>query len=276
MSATGTQCGFVKMHGLGNDFVVFDFREAPLRLDASQAQAIADRKTGIGCDQLITLLPDESADAFMRIQNADGDEVDACGNASRCVGAMLMDESGSQSITLQTNAGLLVCSRDGDSSIVSVDMGVPALDWQTIPLSREMDTIQGDFEHGPVGGPGFANIGNPHAVFFVDDAEAIAVDKIGPEIETDPLFPERINVEFAQIISPELIRMRVWERGVGITRACGTGACATMVAASRRGLVGREATIRLDGGDLHLTWDDNDHIIMTGDTHTAYRGQVTL
>jgi diaminopimelate epimerase len=276
MNAPGTTRDFVKMHGLGNDFVVFDFREAPLRLDASQARAIADRKTGIGCDQLITLLPDDGADAYMRIQNADGEEVDACGNGSRCVGAMLMDSAGTQSITLQTNAGLLTCTREPGSTIVSVDMGVPALDWQNIPLARDMDTISGDFEREPVSAPGFVNVGNPHAVFFVDDVDAIRIERVGPTIETDPLFPERINVEFAEVINPELIRMRVWERGVGITRACGTGACATLVAAHRRGLIGRQATIRLDGGDLDLSWDENDHIIMTGDTHTSFRGEVSL
>lgn len=276
MSTTGTIYDFVKMHGLGNDFVVFDFRDAGLRLDENQVRAIANRRAGIGCDQLITLLPSSDADAFMRIQNADGGEVDACGNASRCVASLLMDETGVEEVSLQTNAGLLVCTRAAGSDIIAVDMGVPTLGWEEIPLARAMDTVTGDFEHGPLRAPGFANVGNPHAVFFVDDASAISLDTLGPAIETDVLFPERINVEVAQIMSPDLIRLRVWERGVGITRACGTGACATLIVAHRRGLVGREATVRLDGGDLYLCWDDNDHIIMSGGATTSFQGQITL
>jgi len=276
MSTIGTSVDFVKMHGLGNDFVVFDFRDNDLRLDATQVQSIADRKQGIGCDQLITLLPADNATAFMRIQNADGSEVDACGNASRCVASLLMSESGDDSVVLATNAGLLACSREAGSDVISVDMGVPALDWQAIPLARAMNTITGDYTHGPLSNPGFANVGNPHAVFFVEDASAVSLDILGPAIETDPLFPERINVEVAEVMSPDLIRMRVWERGVGITRACGTGACATLIAASRRGLVGRTATIRLDGGDLQLEWTADDHIIMSGGATISFHGKVSL
>jgi diaminopimelate epimerase len=276
MSTFGTSVGFVKMHGLGNDFVVFDFRDSDLRLNANQVRSIANRKEGIGCDQLITLLPATDADATMRIQNADGGEVDACGNASRCVAGLLMNEANTDTVTLQTNAGRLACSRVPGSDIISVDMGIPALDWQSIPLAHAMDTVTGDYTHGPLSQPGFANVGNPHAVFFVEDASAVSLDTIGPAIETDPLFPQRINVEIAQIISPDLIRMRVWERGVGITRACGTGACATLIAAHRRGLIGRQATIQLDGGELQLEWNAEDHIIMSGSASTSFHGQINL
>jgi diaminopimelate epimerase len=276
MTEQGTMRDFIKMHGLGNDFIVFDCRQAPLRLEDAQVRALADRKTGIGCDQLITLLPDIKNDTFMRIQNADGEEVDACGNATRCVGALLLAETGAGEARVNTNAGVLVCTPTDDPNVISVDMGTPQLDWQAIPVARETDTVTATYSHAGHVGPGLVNVGNPHAVFFVEDAEAVDVARIGPKIETDTFFPERTNVEFASLIEPGLIRMRVWERGVGITRACGTGACATMVAASRRGLVERAATIRLDGGDLQLHWDDNDHIVMTGPVATSFHGQVAL
>jgi diaminopimelate epimerase len=268
---------FVKMHGLGNDFVVFDARTVPLALTPDQARFIADRHLGIGCDQIITILPSHKADAFMRIQNADGSEVGACGNATRCVASLLMAEAGTLRVSIETEAGLLRCELEAvQEELVSVDMGAPRLDWRDIPLSREADTLSVDFVAGPLNGPCCVNVGNPHAVFFVDDAEAIDLAQWGPRIETDPLFPERVNVSVAQVLPDDEIRLRVWERGAGITQACGTAACATAVAAMRRGLTGRDVIVRLDGGPLEITWGDDDRIIMRGPVATSFSGQVML
>lgn len=268
---------FVKMHGLGNDFVVFDARTVPLALTPDQARFIADRHLGIGCDQIITILPSHKADAFMRIQNADGSEVGACGNATRCVASLLMAEAGTLRVSIETEAGLLRCELEAvQEELVSVDMGAPRLDWRDIPLSREADTLSVDFVAGPLNGPCCVNVGNPHAVFFVDDAEAIDLAQWGPRIETDPLFPERVNVSVAQVLPDDEIRLRVWERGAGITQACGTAACATAVAAMRRGLTGRDVIVRLDGGPLEITWGDDDRIIMRGPVATSFNGQVML
>ena len=265
---------FVKMHGLGNDFVVLDARRHPLAIDGARAAAIADRRTGVGCDQLIVLEParDRRADAFMRIRNADGGEVEACGNAARCIAALLMDETGRAHATLETAAGLLVADRRGAD--IAVDLGPVKLDWREIPLARAMDTLHLDFARGALADPAAVNVGNPHVVFFVDDAEAVDLAALGPGIERDPLFPARINVEIVQRLSPTLLRMRVWERGAGITRACGTGAAASLVAAHRRGLVGRKATIVLDGGPLEIEWRKDGHAIMTGPVATSFAGRL--
>ncbi len=268
---------FIKMHGLGNDFVVLDARNRPVRLDRDLARAIADRRTGIGCDQLITIEPSaDGGDAFMRIHNADGGEVEACGNGTRCVGQLLMAESGASEALVETSAGLLRASDAGDG-LVRVDMGVPLLGWQEIPLAREMDTLHLDLAVGPKRAPVLAdpvgvNIGNPHAVFFVGNVEDYDLATIGPILEHHELFPERANVSIAERRGPAEIRLRVWERGVGITRACGTGACAALVAASRRGLVERAATILLDGGPLQVAWDTDDHVQMTGPVATSFTG----
>jgi diaminopimelate epimerase len=265
---------FVKMHGLGNDFVVLDGRKHPLALDGARAAAIADRRTGVGCDQLIVLEParDRRADAFMRIRNADGGEVEACGNAARCIASLLMDETGRAHATLETVAGLLKADRRGAD--IAVDLGPVKLDWRDIPLARAMDTLHLDFARGALRDPAAVNVGNPHVVFFVDDAEAIDLASLGPGIERDLLFPARINVEIVQRLSPTLLRMRVWERGAGITRACGTGAAASLVAAHRRGLVGRKATIVLDGGPLEIEWREDGHAIMTGPVATSFAGRL--
>jgi diaminopimelate epimerase len=268
---------FIKMHGLGNDFVVLDARRGMAPLDSDQVRLVSDRKFGVGCDQLITIEPSTSADAFMRIHNADGDEVEACGNATRCVASLLMAETGHDAVVIDTVVGPLPSTAAGTDR-VRVDMGVPSTDWADIPLSREMDSLHLDFALEEAGAealtdPAAANIGNPHVAFFVGDAEAVDLPRFGPLIERHPLFPDRVNVSIATVAGTD-IRLRVWERGVGITRACGTAACATLVSASRRGLVGREATIHLDGGALELEWDADGHVQMTGPVATSFHGTL--
>src|SRR5215468_2741585 len=264
---------FIKMHGLGNDFVVIDARTEPLVLSDAQASAVADRKTGVGCDQFIVIEPPKNgrADAAMRIRNADGGEVEACGNATRCVAQLLMREQGKTAVAIDTVAGLLLAEDAGDGR-VTVDFGPARLEWTEIPLARAMDTLHVDLRLGPLSDPVAVNIGNPHAVFFVPDADAIDLKTLGPQLEHHPLFPERCNIEAATVLSSTRIRMRVWERGVGITRACGTGACATLVAAARRGLAERRADVILDGGTLEIEWAANGHVRMTGPVATSFSG----
>jgi diaminopimelate epimerase len=261
------------MHGLGNDFVVIDARVEPLTLSDAQARAVADRKTGVGCDQFIVIEPPKNGatDATLRIRNADGGEVEACGNASRCVAQLLMRERGTSRVAIDTPAGVIV-AEDAGSGRVAVDMGPARLEWQEIPLARAMDTLHLDLTLGPLSDPVAVNVGNPHAVFFVPEAEAIDLKTLGPPLERHALFPERCNIEAATVLSPTRIRMRVWERGVGITRACGTGACATLVAAARRGLTGRTADVILDGGTLEIEWLPNGHVRMTGPVTTSFTG----
>ncbi|MBS0273583.1 MAG: diaminopimelate epimerase [Proteobacteria bacterium] len=272
---------FLKMHGLGNDFAVFDARNQPLALDAAAARALADRRFGVGCDQVIVIEPAANgADAFMRIYNSDGGEVESCGNAARCVAGLLIGEKGAQEIKLDTTGGALICKSDG--AHVSIDMGVPKFGWREIPLARETDTLS-----FPIEIPGShlyalkiataVNVGNPHVVLFVDDAGKAPVAELGPQIERHALFPERTNVEFVTLIDKDRLRMRVWERGVGITMACGTGACAAMVAAYRRGLAGHKAEVVLDGGSLTLEWGgEGKPVIMTGPWALSYKGDVDL
>ncbi|MCP5366188.1 MAG: diaminopimelate epimerase [Hyphomicrobiales bacterium] len=265
---------FRKMHGLGNDFVVLDARAAPLPLSAAQAAAIADRRTGVGCDQLIVLEPprDSLADVFMRIRNTDGSEAEACGNATRCVASLLMAETGHGHAVVQTVAGLLDAEAHGEQ--VTVDMGPARLDWRDIPVSDAIDTLHLGIEAGPLKDPVGVNMGNPHAVFMVDDAAAVALEVYGPQVERHPLFPEFTNVEAVQVLAPDRIRMRVWERGVGVTRACGSGACAALVATARRGLTGRRATVVLDGGPLVIEWLPDGHVTMTGPVSTSFTGTL--
>ncbi len=275
ITRTMSEMIFTKMHGLGNDFVVLDARVHAISLDAQKAKSIADRRLGIGCDQILIIEPAtiEGADMFMRIFNADGSEVDACGNGARCVAALVMAETGAENIRVQTNAGILE-GMAGEDVMVAVDMGPANLDWQAIPLAGEADTLALDLSLGGLSGPVAVNVGNPHAVYFVDDAAAVQLEDLGPQIETHAMFPERTNVEIAQLLADGSIRLRVWERGVGITRACGTGACATLVAASRRKLTERNATIILDGGALDIAWRDDNHVIMTGPVATVFTGTL--
>ncbi len=267
---------FLKMHGLGNDFVILDARTADLGLTPGRIQGIADRRRGVGCDQLIVLEPPRSRDSqvWMTIYNPDGSESGACGNATRCVAWVLMGENGDSSVTIETRAGLLDAEKRGDR-MIQVDMGAAQLDWRDLPLSRPMDTLHLDLSAGPLTDAVGVSMGNPHAVFFVPDVGAVDLAALGPGLEHDALFPERCNIEVAQILSPDRIRMRVWERGAGITQACGTGACATLVAAARRGLTGRRAVIMLDGGELDIEWLPDDHVLMTGPVALSFRGRLS-
>jgi diaminopimelate epimerase len=264
---------FLKMHGAGNDFVVLDARARPWPIDGEAAKRIADRRTGIGCDQLIVIEPahQPGAEAFMSIFNPDGSEVSACGNATRCVAWMLMAESGKATAIIETHAGLLSAQAAGERR-VAVDMGPARLNWDEIPLARAMDTLHLPLAAGPLADPVGVSMGNPHAVFFVEDAEAVPLADLGASLEHDTLFPERCNIEVAQILADGRIRMRVWERGAGITLACGTGACATLVAAVRRGLSARKADLVLDGGTLTIEWLENGHVMMTGPVAVAFSG----
>ena len=257
---------FTKMHGLGNDFVMLDARKHTLpAMSEAVARALADRRTGIGCDQLILLEESETADFRMRIFNHDGGEVEACGNASRAV-ALLHGAAAD----VETSGGTIrVEPTEGGAS---VDMGSPRFDWEAIPLAYGMDTAIMPVGWEGLDQPGAVNVGNPHVIFFVEDADAVPLATLGPEIEHDPLFPERVNVNVATIENRTHIRLRVWERGVGLTRACGTGACATAVHAMRRGLVEREVTVTLPGGDLVIAWGEDNRIRMTGPAAESYRG----
>jgi len=264
---------FIKMHGLGNDFVVVDARAEPFALTEASARAIADRRRGVGCDQLIVMEPpaNGAAEVFMRIRNADGGEVEACGNGTRCVAALLMAESGRPHATIETLAGLLAAEAAG-AGRVTVDMGEAKSDWRDIPLATACDTLHLDLSLGVLRDPVAVSIGNPHAVFFLDDVASAPLEALGPRLEHDPLFPERANIGAAELTGPDALRLRVWERGVGLTRACGTGACAAAVAAARRGLTGRRVAVELDGGGLAIEWRDDGHVFMTGPAETAFTG----
>jgi diaminopimelate epimerase len=255
---------FHKMHGLGNDFVIFDARADAVAMDSARARAIADRHTGIGCDQVILLEPSAVADVRMRIWNADGGEVEACGNATRCVALL-------GAATIETVGGLLNARANGASA--TIDMGVPRFGWAEIPLAYAMDTAAMPVGWEELQGPFAVNVGNPHIVFFVPDAEAVELARLGPIIEHDPLFPERVNVEIASF-EGEAIRLRVWERGAGLTRACGTGACAAAVAAIAQRLAQGPVEIRLPGGALTVDWAPGGRIAMTGPATHVFTGEL--
>ena len=259
---------FRKMHGLGNDFVIIDARGADDPMSPALARAIGDRRRGVGCDQLAIMLDDDEADAGIVFWNADGSTAGACGNASRCLGWILMEETGRDNAVIRTERGMLGCRRIGD--LVEVNMGEPQLRWLDIPLAEKMETKTLALPDGPAA----VGMGNPHCVFFVADAEATKVEKQGPLFEVHPLFPERTNVEFAQVIDRQTIRLRVWERGAGETLACGSGACATAVAAHRRGLTDAKVMIRLNGGDLTVDWRE-DGVYMTGPTTLVHEGMFS-
>jgi diaminopimelate epimerase len=271
---------FRKMNGLGNDFVVLDARARPLALKAEEIAAIADRERGIGCDQVIALEPSMHADTFMRIWNADGGEVGACGNAARCVAALLVAERGSPNVMIETGSGLLQATLNKDSS-VTIDMGSPHFNWDEIPLAEPFaDTSRILLPAGTIGDLELSafsavNVGNPHCIFFVDNVEAHDLARFGPLLEHHLLFPERANISLAQVMGSGSLRLRTWERGAGLTRACGTAACAAVVAAVRRGLTGRKVRVTLPGGDLVIDWrESDDHILMTGPFALDYEGTL--
>jgi diaminopimelate epimerase len=267
---------FRKMHGLGNDFVVLDQRAAPLRIGAAGGRVLADRRTGIGCDQLLLLETprDPRAQVFLRILNPDGGEAEACGNGTRCVAALIGTETGAAKLYIETVAGLLEAQILGDGR-VSVDMGEARTGWRDIPLAREMDTLRVELALGPLAEPVCTSIGNPHATFFVADVEGIDIDdlrRLGTALEYDRLFPERANIGVATVREDGAIRLRVWERGAGLTLACGSGACAALVGAARRGLAGRRATVVVDGGVLEIEWRQDGHVLMTGPVSQPFEG----
>ncbi len=261
---------FMKMHGLGNDFVVVDERGQMPQVDAALARAMADRHRGVGFDQLAVITDSTQGDLHLTFWNSDGSTSAACGNATRCIARLVMDQTGRDSLTIMTDRGTLQAVDAGDG-LTSVNMGQPQLAWDEIPLSEQMDTL-----HLPIdGAPTATGMGNPHCTFFVDDAEAVDLATQGALIEQHPLFPQRTNVQFAHLIGPDHLRMRVWERGVGVTLASGSSSCATAVAAARRGLTGKKVTITLDGGDLVIDWRD-DGVWMTGATAYVFDGQWRL
>ncbi len=265
------------MHGLSNDFVIIDGRNEKVALPKERIVELADRKSGIGFDQLVIMKPpkDPRADVFMVMYNADGSSLEACGNASRCVASLLMQEREKDKVILQTVAGLLDAkAEDASLTLITVDMGEPKWDWQQIPLAEEQDTLSFNIE-------GFdacaVNIGNPHCVLFVEDPEQIDIGQIGPCIENHKLFPNRINVEFISVKDPSLLRMRVWERGAGVTAACGSGACASVVAAVRRGLINEKSEVHLDGGRLTIEFSqESGRVLMTGPASYVFEGMLEL
>ncbi|HEY8276415.1 MAG TPA: diaminopimelate epimerase [Methyloceanibacter sp.] len=271
---------FRKMNGLGNDFVVLDGRTRSLDLKESAVKAIADREMGIGCDQLIALEPSKKADVFMRIWNADGGEVAACGNAARCVAALVAGERGGADVKVETQAGVLDATVNKDGT-VTVDMGAPRFDWHDIPLAEPFaDTRYIELQVGPINAPALhspsvVNVGNPHCIFFVGDVNAYDLARFGPMLEHHPLFPERANISLAQVTAPDALRLRTWERGAGLTRACGTAACAAAVAAARLKRAGRKVQVSLPGGDLLIEWRESDgHILMTGPYSLDFEGTL--
>jgi len=264
-----TTLPFYKMHGLGNDFVVIDRRAQVHALSPALVAALADRHRGVGFDQLAVVEASPEAAAHLVFYNADGSTSAACGNATRCIARWLMTETGQTALILKTERGHLMAEDAGDG-LTRVNMGQPQTLWSEIPLSEAMDTLELPIEGGPVA----TGMGNPHCTFFVEDAEAVPLENFAPRYETHPLFPERTNVQVAQITGPDRIRMRVWERGVGVTLASGSSTCATAVAAARRGLTGRKVTVDLDGGILEIDWRE-DGVWMCGPTMTVFEGHLS-
>lgn len=270
---------FTKMNGLGNDFVIIDQRGGREALSEALIRHIADRGEGVGCDQLIIMEPSDKADLFMRIYNPDASEAGACGNATRCVADIFMREQGRDRCTVETISGLLPCERAGD--LIRVDMGAPLKIDADLPsplaslrFASPLPLTGGGIKGG---GPVAVNMGNPHCVFFVEDVDAVPLSEIGPEIEHHEYFPDKTNVEFVQVLSPEKLRMRVWERGAGVTQACGSGACAALVAAVTRDLSDRKAEIILGGGSLFVEWRESDaHVLMTGPVAFEFEGELPV
>ena len=265
---------FRKMHGLGNDFVVLDARAHALDLSEAQVRRISDRHTGVGCDQFIIIRPAKNpqADAFMEIRNQDGGEVEACGNATRCIAKLLTAETGRANVAIETVAGLLLGEKTAQG--YAVDMGEARIEWRDIPLAGAYNTLHVPLDRDDVPPPVATNIGNPHATFFVPDAEAVSLAAIGPGLEHHPMFPARANIGFASVSAPNTLRLRVWERGVGVTRACGSAACAAVIASVRRGLTSRQIRVDMDGGPLFMEWLENSHVLMTGAATEVYQGHI--
>jgi diaminopimelate epimerase len=264
---------FRKMHGIGNDIVVLDARHETLELSPEQLRRIADRRRGVGFDQLVRIEPAQEADARLTFYNADGSEAGACGNATRCVGRLLMLEMDKSELALETQGGRLVARRS-PQGLVSVTMPVPRLAWNEIPLAEPCDTLEVPLDVEGLGRPTAISMGNPHIVFFVEDLEAVDVERLGAALERHPMFPERANIGFAQLLDPTTVRLRVFERGAGLTLACGSGACAAMVAARRRGLMGDRATLVLDGGPLEIAWPGEGPVEMTGPASFVFSGTL--
>jgi diaminopimelate epimerase len=257
---------FHKMHGLGNDFVIFDAREESLAMDETLARAVSDRKTGVGCDQLILLEKSDAADLRMRIWNHDGIEVESCGNASRCVVAL------THARTIETAGGLVTGTEDGD---IEVSLGEPHFEWDRIPVTYPIPTNPMPMAWGELRNPVALNVGNPHLVFFVENADSIDLDELGPRIEHDPVFPDRVNVNVAEV-RPDGLRLRTWERGTGITRACGTGASATAVAAILTKRVQSPVKVTMRGGSLTIAWAAGEPVRMRGSATYVFRGEIDL
>jgi diaminopimelate epimerase len=273
-----TPISFRKMNGLGNDFVVLDARSVPLVISESAAKSIADRKTGIGCDQLIVLEKSSGYDVRMRIWNAEGGEVQSCGNASRCIADLLFDENGANTATISTKGGVLIASKAGDK-MVTIDQGVPKFGWKDIPLSepfadtRHIEMQYGPIDHPLIHSPSVVNVGNPHCIFWVDDLDVVDLGRAGPMLENHPLFPERANVSFAKVVARDHVILQVWERGAGLTKACGTAACATMAAGHRIKIIDASCKITLPGGDLFMSVRESDgHVLMTGPVAYEFDG----
>lgn len=263
---------FLKMNGAGNDFVVIDARQADIQLSRDQVRLLASRGNEVtrGCDQLVLLRPSQRTDVFMQLYNADGSDTEACGNATRCVASLIMGETGKEYVSVATIFTEMACGKSGGR--IAVDMGEPKLSWQEIPLAHPCDPMALPIEGGMA-----VSMGNPHLVFAVADALAIDLQKDGPAFEHHPLFPKRTNVSFAQVLDPSHIKLRVWERGAGATLACGTAACATVVALHRKGLVGRTVSVSLPGGVLDIQWDqETNHVWMTGPVETEFEGVLNV
>jgi diaminopimelate epimerase len=278
MSASAT-IPFRKMNGLGNDFVVLDARQKSIGIAPEDARRISDRAKGPGCDQVIVLEPSKTADLFMRIFNADGSEVEACGNAARCIALLVAEESGRPDVTVETRAGVLKAQVESADSVV-IDMGQPRFAWEDIPLAEPFaDTTCIELQMGPIDAPvlhspSVVNVGNPHAIFWVDDVEAYDLGRFGPLLENHPVFPERANISLAHVTARNALTLRTWERGAGLTEACGTAACAAAVAAARKGLTDRQVTVTLPGGNLFIDWNANGHILMRGPAELEFEGTM--
>ena len=278
MSASAT-IPFRKMNGLGNDFVVLDARQKAIGVGPEDARRISDRAKGPGCDQVIVLEPSQKADLFMRIFNADGSEVEACGNATRCIALLVAEENGRPDVTVETRAGLLKAQVESADSVV-IDMGQPRFAWEDIPLAEPFaDTTRIELQMGPIDdpilhSPSVVNVGNPHAIFWVDDVGAYDLGRFGPLLENHPVFPERANISLAHVTARDALTLRTWERGAGLTKACGTAACAAAVAAARKGLTDRQVTVTLPGGNLFIDWNADGHIMMRGPAELEFEGTL--